>query len=267
MQAISAVTGRERWLAVHADVPQGEPGWHRTGALLSAPALLREVVDGAAGALAQTHPGATPAVRRAVGAALVLADWSWGLACVGAGSLAAASLVPDLGPDSVWLRWSGGRLAGVAVTGRRCAVPAGHPAAGRPGADAAADLDAALRERLAEALAPLHERLRSGPEPLLRFGPRSMWGAAGDGVATALRLLAGEGEDDLLAVADRLLQDAPVAWGARGFERLRDRAGREHVVRPRASCCLYYRLPDTGACTTCPRLTRAQLVDRLGEQP
>lgn len=92
-----------------------------------------------------------------------------------------------------------------------------------------------------------------------------MWGAAGDGIATALRLRVERVErverpEDLLDTAERLLAAAPASWGRHGFDRTATGA---HRVR--TSCCLWYRLPDTSACTTCPRTAGPALELQPGE--
>jgi hypothetical protein len=257
------VAARERWLAVRADDPTGEPGWHRTADLLDA-GRLTAVVDDGARALASEHPRASPAVRRAVAAALLVNDWCWALGVVGAGSLAVDRRVPDLPHTAVHLRVDGARVTGVALTSSTFACAADDPSAtGR----VVADLDDALREAIAAHLAPLHAALRAGTPPLLRRGPRAMCAAAGDGIAAALRLHAdGLGEMDgarVLAVANRLLTGAPRAWGSWGFGRLADASGSEHLTRQRASCCLYYRLPGAPTCITCPRTGDDERAARL----
>lgn len=233
-------------------MPQGEPGWRCAAHLLDRPAGLAEVVQEAAAALAIEHPTAGAAVRRTVAAGLLLVDWSWALAAVGAGALAHDRRVPELAPDTVWLCWSAGRVSGIALTSRAITCAPDDPAAGSARASVAEDLDVVLRDALQRHLAQLHAALRGGDRPLLRLGPRTMWGAAGDGVATALRLQADGCPDatGVLAVAERVLAGAPPSWGRAGFVPADD----GQVTRRRTSCCLYYRLPETVPCVSCPRV-------------
>ena len=87
-----------------------------------------------------------------------------------------------------------------------------------------------------------------------------MWGAAGDGLASALRLLA-DGHPDaetMRGVATTVLSTAPTSWGRGNFLSTVDGDGREQVTRRRTSCCLYYRLPETPPCSSCPRLGAAR---------
>lgn len=255
LSTLDRLAARERWLAVHPQVPHGETGWHCAGDLLDRPAGLAEVVHQVAAALAVEHPSAGAAVRRAVAGGLLLADWSWALAALGAGALAHDRRVPELAPEAVWLRWTDGRVTGVALTSRQIACAPGDPAAGSVRATVAEDLDAVLRSELQRHLARLHAALRGGDRPLLRLGPRSLWGAAGDGLATALRLQADGCPDaaGVLAVAERVLAGAPRSWGRARFLRADD----GQVTRRRTSCCLYYRLPQAEPCAGCPRLAGA----------
>lgn len=251
---LARVAARERWLDVRPDVPAGQPGWHRTGALLDDQGQLRAVVEQGAQALAGAHPGSSAEVRSTVSAAVTLSDWCWALAAVGAGALTTDRRVPFLDPSGVWLRLQDGRVEGVAVTAAGFWCSPDDPSAHHPEARSRADLDVALRTEITAHLTRLHVTLRSGPAPLLRRGPRVMWGAAGDGLATALRLQAEQVQrpEELLGAAERLLAAAPASWGRHGFERTAD-----GVTRARTSCCLWYRLPATPACATCPRtLTR-----------
>lgn len=247
---LARVAARERWLVVRASVPADEPGWHRTAALFEDQGRLRAVVEQGAQALAAEHPGSPPALRCTVAAAVLLSDWCWALAAVGAGALAADRRVPFLDPGGVWLQVEGGRVQGVAATAAGFWCSPDDPGAHHPEARSRKDLEAALRTEITAHLTRLHVALRSGPSPLLRRGPRALWGAAGDGVATALRLQAEQvaRPEELLEAAERLLAAAPASWGRHGFDR-----AASGVTRVRASCCLWYRLPATPACATCPR--------------
>lgn len=247
-EALAQVAAREAWLEVRAEVPPRGTGWHRCADLLADSASLAALVEEGAHVL---DPAASQAVRRHVAAALLLGDWSWALATAGAGCLGAGGVVPCLEAEEVFLRFAGGRCTGVAAT---CA---GYADDG--------DLDALLRARLAEALAPLHEALRVAG--LLRAGSRTTWGAAGDAVALAL-LRTAEGLpsvecDALLALGERVLAGAPRAWGEAGWQRLVDARGAERVTRQRASCCFWYRLPAQEACLTCPRVGDAERAARM----
>ena len=253
---LAQVAAREPWLAVHAEVPAGEPGWCCAADLIDQPGALDQLVASAADQLAVDHPGATVQVRRAVAAALLLADWSWALGVLGAGSLALTGRVPELLPSAVWLRWERGRVCGVTLTSREFSCSSEDPDSGHGSASDVADLEGALRAQLQQHLAQLHQRLRCGAAPLLRQGPRAMWGAAGDGLADVLRRQA-DGRPDAQAIrsiATRVLSGAPTCWGRSNFIDVVDDAGRDQVTRRRTSCCLYYRLPETPPCSSCPRL-------------
>jgi hypothetical protein len=228
--------------------------------LLVAPAALEGIVEQGSAALAAEHPRAPGAVRRAVAAAGLLADWSWALAVAGAGALVLDDRVPDLDPASLALQVVAGDVVALALLSPSFACGPHDPDRARPEAQVVPDRIDVLRARLTAHLAPLHLRLRAGDRPLLRRGARAMWGAAGDGVASALWRLGRHGgvPGRYVAAADQVLSGAPAAWGAAGFRELSDPAGRVHLTRRRNACCLYYRLPDTPVCLTCPRLTDQQ---------
>jgi hypothetical protein len=236
-------------------VPDGEPGWRCTADVLRRPAVLGDVVDELAAALDAEHPGAAPRVRRTVAAAIVAADWSWALAAVAAGALACDARVPRLTSAAVWLRWEEGRVSGVALSSRAFWCAPVDPASGHASASVTERLDAQLRAEIGDRLAELDAALRHGPVPLLRRGARAVWGGAGDGIATALRLQSGGSDDagERLDVAERVLAGAPRSWCAAVPVRAPGPAGEAAFSRRRASCCLYYRLPGTSPCLGCPR--------------
>ena len=88
-----------------------------------------------------------------------------------------------------------------------------------------------------------------GAAVLLAACSGTTWGSAGDGLTTAL----GAG-DPLLA---ELLAGAPGVWRGTGSVLVDagdgGTGGGARVLPRRASCCLWYRLPDASACVTCPR--------------
>lgn len=188
-------------------------------------------------------------------AAIVAADWSWALAAVAAGALACDARVPRLTSAAVWMRWEEGRVGGVALTSREFWCAAGDLASDHVSATVTDRLDAELRAQIGGRLAELDAALRHGPSPLLRRGPRAVWGGAGDGIATALRLQSGGTDDasELLDVAERVLAGAPPSWRAAVPVRATGPAGEAGFSRRRASCCLYYRLPAAPPCLGCPR--------------
>jgi len=248
-EALDAAGARAPWLRVHRSVPAGEPGWNRADLLAADPVALQGVVEASADQLLPWSPTAPGDVRRAVAAGLLLNDWSRAAAVLAAGGLAATGRVPSLEAGAVHLRWRDGRLDAVALTSSRFACAADDPAAGAPGARVVDDLAAEVRDQLAGHLPALHAALRAGRPPLLRVGSRTTWGSAGDGLTTAL----GAG-DPLLA---ELLAGAPGVWRGTGSVLVDagdgGTGGGARVLPRRASCCLWYRLPDASACVTCPR--------------
>lgn len=247
-------------------MPDGEAGWRCTDDVLRRPAGLADVVDELAAALDADHPGAATRLRRTVAAAIVAADWSWALAALGAGALACDARVPRMPPESLWLRWREGRIVGVALTSRGFWCATGDPACGHASASVTERLDAQLLIEIGQQLSALDAALQHGPDPLLRRGPRAVWGGAGDGVATALRLQAEacDGAGKLLDVAERVLAGAPRSWRAAAPVRAGASVGEAAFSRRRATCCLYYRLPRASPCLGCPRRPAPPAAPRPG---
>lgn len=247
--ALATVASREPWLQVRAGEPRGA-GWRRADRLLTA-GSVDGLVTVAAGRIGREHPGAQPEVVRTVAAAVLLDHWAWALAVVGAGTLGATGEVPDLSPARLSLRVQDGHLTGVAV--QRFADQRG---------------EAGLRAELTAHLTQLHGLLCAGDAPLLRRSARLLLGGIGDAVATALSAQAGAlspaDGGRLIALADRLLEDAP-GWGRPGWVVLDDGVVPAARTRRRTSCCLWYRLPDQSACLSCPRLSDDRRAERLRE--
>ncbi|MER5781689.1 (2Fe-2S)-binding protein [Streptomyces mobaraensis] len=137
------------------------------------------------------------------------------------------------------------------------------PAAGRPGVRVVEDeerLAGALREAVARHLAPVLEAFR----PLLRRGPRAVWGLATDELAESVWYVGRATGDESRAAraADALLPgDTPPYVGAAGFRPCGGagtamEAGPEHT-RTRVNCCLWYTVTPDRLCGTCPRRTDA----------
>ncbi|MBC2874193.1 MULTISPECIES: (2Fe-2S)-binding protein [Streptomyces] len=136
------------------------------------------------------------------------------------------------------------------------------PAAGRPGVRVVSDeerLAAALREAVARHLAPVLEAFR----PLLRRGPRAVWGLATDELAESVWYVGRATGDEGRAAraADALLPGGtPPYVGAAGFRPCGGDAGAaagagtDHT-RTRVNCCLWYTVTPDRLCGTCPRRT------------
>ncbi|RPE36450.1 (2Fe-2S)-binding protein [Kitasatospora cineracea] len=140
------------------------------------------------------------------------------------------------------------------LEGRVPLLPAGHlwtdTATGdfalRPGDWAPGD-GAALRDAVAAHVGPVLAAF----QPLVRRGPRALWGMATDDLLSGLWYLGrmlGE-EDRAVATATALLPAGARPWtGPANFRR--ERGG---WTRTRQGCCLYYAVDPANPCATCPR--------------
>ncbi|MCZ7413695.1 MULTISPECIES: (2Fe-2S)-binding protein [unclassified Streptomyces] len=153
--------------------------------------------------------------------------------------------VPWLELDGVGYDETRGALA---LVPSRITVLPDDPAAALPGARTVPD-EAALRAELRAAVAAHLAPLLTAFTPLLRRGPRGMWGVATDELADGLGYLG-----DLLgdrpaaaAAANALLPGGTPPFS--GAARYRDDGS-----RVRHNCCLYYTFPAARLCASCPRL-------------
>lgn len=149
------------------------------------------------------------------------------------------------------------------------------PAARLPGARPVPG-EAALRRELRAALAGHLTPVLTAFRPLLRRGPRALWGMATDEVAEGLWYVGRSlGEADrAVAELTALLPGgtAPFAGGA-AFTAVpaspaeadspsipvRQTAG---ATRKRLSCCLFYTISPTAPCAGCPRDRNPDRIDR-----
>ncbi|HEY5835204.1 (2Fe-2S)-binding protein [Streptomyces sp.] len=144
-----------------------------------------------------------------------------------------------------------------------CCLP-DDPAARLPGARTV-PTEAALREELRAALAEHAAPVLEAFRPLVRRGPRALWGMATDEVTEGLwyvgRLL-GEEPRAVAELAALLPGDtAPYAGGA-GFRPPGPPAatGCDDPSRSRLTCCLFYTVSPGGGCTGCPRALPAARI-------
>ncbi len=240
--ALRAVDARVSWTQVQVGVDE-RPGWVRCADLASGPDRLRRWQQRTADTF-----DSGPVDPTLTAAGLVL---DWYLAAVvlpGVGAFHLDRVVPDLDPAALALR-PGPPGSPVAAT----AMLADQPAA----VDGTAhQLRASLQGHAESFLATY--------APLTRFGRRTCWAAVTDAVDTAFLTAGwvsgapGRAAEEAVAV----LGDNDVAWvpGAGGstLHQVTDRRGRRHWTRRRHGCCFLYRLPDTAACLTCPRVSDAE---------
>ncbi|MER8188032.1 iron-sulfur protein [Kitasatospora sp. NPDC094015] len=245
-------------LRIHCSAPQPEavrdpaPGSDRirSADLVDHPRVLAEAVARQSRETALRH-GVTP--RPDVAAGLCLHRYAWPVALAFTLPWFLERRVPALPVGRVSVRHTGGELA---LRPAEFSCLPDDPLAGRPDAEVvpdAAALDDALLAALAEHLTPVLAAFR----PLVRRGPRTLWGLATDEVVEGLWYLAGLLGEEERAVADltRLLPGTPRPpfVGGAGFELL-ERPGAEPLrTRPRVGCCLFYTVRPEEACFGCPR--------------
>jgi len=199
-------------------------------------------------------------------AASYLLGWSTlGVATPAAAALLTQRRVPDLSPASVSVHLDDDyRVERVTFGGPATAVLPGDPLAGAAHVITLADHDA-LRHHLAAALlthlAPLVEAVRQRS----RLGPRVRWGRVADSIGAAFlevghaigdQQAARAEADALFAVAAPVLRARP-AWVPI------QRDGVCHLYLRRGVCCLAYKTPHHGYCTSCPCLADAEREHRL----
>ncbi|MGF1427565.1 (2Fe-2S)-binding protein [Kitasatospora sp. LaBMicrA B282] len=180
------------------------------------------------------------AVPPHVAAARLLHHYLWSVGLLVGGPWYLTGRVPRLGGEQVWLAPRSGSIA------FRPALESGS-SAGAAGGDP--------YEVVAAHVAPVLAAFR----PVAKRGARALWGMVTDDLVSALwylgRML--DQEEAAVARAERLLP------GGAGFRRLPGTAGREHLTRTRAGCCLFYAIRPAEACLTCPRTPDAERVCRL----
>ncbi|MQY02162.1 (2Fe-2S)-binding protein [Actinomadura macrotermitis] len=234
-----------------------EPGPHAgdgpiTGERLVRDAALRErLVDETIRRMADAH-GVTP--RRDVAATDVLHRYSFFATAAMSGPWFLERRVPWLGLREIGYDEAAFSLS---VAPSRIACLPDDPAAGLPGMRAVADeerLRQELRNAVAQHIGPVLEAFR----PLLRRGPRVLWGSATDELAEGIwyvgRVVGEEGR--AVRAAEELLPGGtPPFAGSAGF---RPCAGPDgEAARTRINCCLWYTVTPQDLCGTCPRRARS----------
>lgn len=243
---------------------RGEPGWVRCANALRGPELFDRWRADLAGQLAEHHGP----VAEQVPAGYVL-QWYLGVpGYLGGMTFHHVRRVPSLAPEDVAFRLASGtfHVEGIAVLGRRFWCLPGDPDAGSPDATAVADEDALAGVLRAEVAAHA-ERFLQVYGPRVRFGRRTLWGAATDALDAALWVAGREHGAEASGVLDAGLvlpeRIAPFTSGST-LHRIVDDAGRSQWTRQRESCCFHYKLAGVERpCVTCPRLSDADRASIL----
>jgi hypothetical protein len=206
---------------------------------------LDALVDGESARILAAH-GHT--ARPDAAASRVLHHYLWQASLLISGPWYLERKVPRIGPEDLWIQPATGALA---LT---------------PGDFSHAADDDASRAELRSAVADHVQPLLAAFGPRLRRGPRALWGMAADDLVSGIWYLGrvlGQEEHAVREAAALLPGGTPPFPGAAGFRRLRDEAGRSHVTRTRAGCCMYYTIRPAEACLTCPRTSDAERLRRF----
>ncbi|MGW4029598.1 iron-sulfur protein [Streptomyces sp. NPDC004838] len=200
--------------------------------------------------------------RADVIASRALHGYLWAACLLIAGPWYLDRRVPRLSPEDVRVSRTTDALA--VVPGGFACLP-DDPAAGLPGVRVIAD-EETLRDELRAAVADHVRPLLAAMGPVLRRGPRALWGMVGDDLVSAVWYLGRMLDEEERAVREAgELLPGPVApfLGGAGFRRLTGRDGRSYPTRTRMGCCLYYTIRPAQPCGTCPRTGDAERLRRL----
>lgn len=256
----------------HHTEARSHDGWVTTRQLLDDPALRARLVAAEA-RHGRARFGTAP--RADVAAGFWLHRYTWPLCLVFTLPWLLEHRVPLLPVEQLASRRPAGGWGPAELALLPSAAPLafaclpGDPAAALPGARVVADqaaLRATLRATVAAQLGPLLTALR----PLLRRGPRTLWGLVTDELVEGLWYAAGLLGEEARAVAalTALLPEAPAEGatpaegadgapftGAAAFRLTAPQhpGGTALPTRTRVSCCLYYTLRPENLCTGCPR--------------
>ncbi|WP_407638947.1 (2Fe-2S)-binding protein [Actinacidiphila yeochonensis] len=240
-------------LRVAAAPPRSGAGWTRAAEIAAGGRALAAFVARDTERLALEH-GRAP--RPDVAATLALHRYLWPVCLLFTVPWFLQRRVPRLPVEDVSFHPDSGRVTALPrAFGCLPDDPAAALPDARPVASAAA-LRAELRSAVAEHAGPVLAAFR----PLVRRGPRALWGLVADEVAEGLwfaaRLL-GEEERAVAELQALLPGDTPPLSGAAGFHQRGDGPScgstTGGTARTRLACCLYYTLSPAGACAGCPR--------------
>jgi len=177
--------------------------------------------------------------------------------------------VPRLPVGDVSFHRASGRMT---VRARSFSCLPGDPAARRSGARTVSS-PGALRDELRAAVAEHAAPVLEGFRPLLRRGPRALWGMVTDEITEGLWYvgqLLGQEERAVRELAALLPGGTAPYVGAAGFRRPAAEDGSAEpggtpadvpsgepasgaATRTRLTCCLFYTIGPADTCVTCPR--------------
>jgi hypothetical protein len=243
-----------------------EPGAEipRTGVSAGELASDRRVLDAfveAEAARIQERYGTVP--RPDVAASRALHDYAWSVSLLMSGAWYLERRVPRIRPEDLRLDLATAEFTLTPGAGFSCL--ADDPAGRLPGA-LTVPHEEALQAELRTAVADHMRPLLTAIAPVVRRGPRALWGMVSDDLVSGIwylgRMLGREG--DAVRAATELLPTglAPYPAGA-DFRYLTTDDGHRHPTRTRTGCCMYYTIRPDEACATCPRTCDAERLRRL----
>ncbi|MFE9446776.1 (2Fe-2S)-binding protein [Streptomyces sp. NPDC006739] len=250
-------------LAVRVAAPGGGPGrpGPTTADLVLDPCALDAFVDAEADRIRARH-GVT--VRRDVAASRALHDYVWSVALLMSGVWYLERRVPRIRPEDV--RPDLGSCGYTVTPGTAFACLPGDPAAGLPGV-LTLPHEEALRHELRSAVADHMRPLLDTLGPVVRRGPRALWGMVADDLVSGVWYLGRTlgREEEAVRAAGELLPAAVAPYpGGAAFRSLTGEDGRRHLTRTRTGCCLFYAVRPAESCLTCPRTSDEERLRRLG---
>ncbi|WP_418960228.1 (2Fe-2S)-binding protein [Streptomyces tritici] len=225
--------------------------------------LLDAWLDASAARITARH-GTAP--RRHVAASRALHDYLWSVSLLMSGAWYLDRRVPRIAPRDVRVDLATGAIG--IVPGQDFACLPDDPAAGAAAARIVGheeELRAELRAAVVDHVRPL----LAAVGPVVRRGPRALWGMVADDLLSGVwylgRML--DQEERAVRAATELLPTAiPPFPGGADFRRLTGRDGRRHPTRTRLGCCLYYTIEPERACLTCPRTCDAERLRRIEDE-
>jgi ferric iron reductase protein FhuF len=250
---VAAVDAQHPWFAVEVGEPDGD-GW------VAGPAWL---VDGAGRLGAQVDEiAAARQGDRHLGAVFLAGWYARAVAFPVVGSFLLTGAVPALGLDRLRVhRADGGWFDRFALApGTELVAPGGALRWSSRGASRA-ERRALVGRVVAEHLDPIVEALRT----LVPVGRRALWAAVTDAMGSSVLASAATLGDArrVAAEADEVFAAAPSELDPRPTWVWLDHEGAEHLFLRRAACCLAYRSPLHGWCSTCPLVPEAERIAEL----
>ncbi len=212
--------------------------------LITDPDALAAVVGGESDRILAAH-GRRP--RHDVAASRLLHHYLWSVCLLFSGPWYLERRVPSIPLEAVSIDPAAGVLT---LDEDQVGWPAG------------AERGDTLRAAVAAHVGPLLEAFA----PLVRRGPRALWGMVTDDLASGLWTLGrclGEEERGVREAAAVLPGATSPFPGAADFRLLRTTDGRRHPTRTRLGCCLHYAITPEDPCATCPRTTDEERLRRL----